>query len=373
MRLPFVILIAVEKDINLKITRGKLITWGILSASVLFTTALFIYFASQLDLEDSRLAFDWKIYWNAFQGDEVRYKDGMFNPPWSVAFILPLTFLSLSASLGLMMFFTLAVLLLSVPRHRNSGRYFAALFLLLTSFPVLRNFGDMNLQAYVISGLFIIIYAYQKQNPFLLAVGIVMASMKPQEVSLVMIGVALYTLQTFPFKETIKTGLTILLFVIASMLLLNGEEWLETISSRGYGGIAPAKTLPEIGIPLPLIQVCLFFILIISCYVLYRGNRKLSREKIGLMALTSMITAPYIYNHSIVTVLVLLIIPLFLEVPFAGLIFLIAADLPLPYILAEPNKEHTWLPLYWSVYMLAVWVLTIWRAYQAENSVQIAV
>lgn len=143
----------------------------IFAASLVLVAGLFIYLATRLDIDDSRLAFDWKIFWRSMENGHMRWDLNMFNPPWGVIFLLPLEFLSLKVSWGLLIFFTFTVLVFSVPTQYGRTRHLAGILLLTLSYSSLRNFIDANLEAITIAAVLVLIYAYQKRwvLPFILA------------------------------------------------------------------------------------------------------------------------------------------------------------------------------------------------------------
>src|SRR5689334_16027220 len=125
---------------------------------IVLACALVISFFERWPIENTSLALDWHNLYGGLQGGVVRYDTGMFIAPWSVPALLPLGFLSFRASWGMITFFTLAVLVVSVPRSRVGWIRIVSVLFLLTSFPTLRQIADGNFEGVIIAGALLIVY-----------------------------------------------------------------------------------------------------------------------------------------------------------------------------------------------------------------------
>src|SRR5690349_12934674 len=80
------------------------IALGLIGISV----ALMVTFFERWPIENTSLAIDWKQLWTGLQGGHVRYDTGLpvdtglRIAPWSIPFVLPLGFLTLRSSWGLL-------------------------------------------------------------------------------------------------------------------------------------------------------------------------------------------------------------------------------------------------------------------------------
>ncbi len=81
------------------------------------------------------------------------------------------------------------------------------------------------------AGLLLILYAYQKQQPYVLAAGALLATAKPQGVYLLLIVLAVYMLQTFQLRVTLTAGAATLAIVIPS-IVWGGAGWLAALGTK---------------------------------------------------------------------------------------------------------------------------------------------
>lgn len=81
---------------------------------------------SGLPIEDAGIAIDWKQIWSATHGFRATFgESGLFNPPWVLPLIWPITAFPFPISWGLSVYATLAVLLSSVSRSIGKGYWIA--------------------------------------------------------------------------------------------------------------------------------------------------------------------------------------------------------------------------------------------------------
>lgn len=205
----------------------------VLMAIVLIILAVPFFLASNtVDLANDAIAFDWKIFHAGVDISDIgaSYSNRVYTPPWSILLLVPLTALPFKLSWSLMLYFTTLMMVASVPRSRSSALWIAGIFLLLLSYPTLRNFADVNLEAYVILGILLTIYAYQSKHPLFLAVAVLIAVIKPQSVFLVMIVLGFYMLQTFPKREIAKFAVLVGSVFVITMLLW-GQAWFDSFQA----------------------------------------------------------------------------------------------------------------------------------------------
>jgi hypothetical protein len=172
---------------ELKLASLKRPDYVIFAAALIVAAVMFMILGSQLNIGDSRLAYDWKILWHAIKDGHIRWGEGMFSPPWTVIFLLPLGFLPLEVGWGLMMFILLAVLIVSIPPYTPRWRQWVSVVLLVTAYPVMRDFADSNLEAISIGSVLLLLAAYRHRWPILFTWAVLLATIKPQTTYLLLI------------------------------------------------------------------------------------------------------------------------------------------------------------------------------------------
>ncbi len=125
---------------------------------------------------------------------------------------------------GLLVMMTLGALIISVPR-KGRRLDLLSIFLLTSSFLSIREVVDGNFEVLVISGVAITIYADRRQNFWLLVIGLLLATAKPQEVWLLMIVLGVYLLRTQTPQRLAKLAGALAIFVIPALVLV-GFDWI---------------------------------------------------------------------------------------------------------------------------------------------------
>jgi hypothetical protein len=335
----------------------------IFGASLMLLAAMFVYLASRLDVNDSRLAYDWKIFWHSMENGHMRWDLKMFNPPWVVLFLLPLGFLPLSAGWGLLIFFTFTVLVFSVPPQYGHKRHLAGIVLLCTSFSTLRLLMEGNLEAIAVAAILALVYAYQNRLllPFVLAA--LLCTVKPQIVFLFVPVVALYTVQTQERRFTVTASAAIAAIVVLSVVWA-GKPWLEAMDEQQFTyGMSLRETGERIGIPLLWIVPVQAVVILVTLFIAYRGNRDFSREKLGLLISGSLLASPFSNGHSMLVLLALGILPLALARPRYGVPLFILFEIPYLMLLAGITGSTN---SYWTLVLIVCWPIFGALVYRGE-------
>ncbi len=131
-----------------------------------FLAVLFIWAFSLFPVDKPDQALDWKNFYQSTHGFRIDPDHRVFNPPWILALLWPFTAWSLSISRGLAAFVTLIVFVLCVPRNKSNLLWLLSIFLLILSYPMLRNLMDGNLEAFIAGGALLGLYATRK-NPLI--------------------------------------------------------------------------------------------------------------------------------------------------------------------------------------------------------------
>jgi hypothetical protein len=303
------------------------------------------------------------------QNGQVQQGNGYtFNPPWTLFMLLPLGFLSMGASWGVIALLTFAVLVASVPRVVPVWRTWAGIALLCVSFLALRQVADGNLEFLVIAGTLLIVYGYRKQRLVPLAAGILLATSKPQEVSLLMLVLAAYIVVTLPPERWLRL-IGLVAVVLIPTMLWRGEAWLGslfTISQRGslmdlnlYSGLMRTGVVaPWVG------TLAMIAVVAVTLSITWATRPTLSREKAAMLIAASLLAAPYSAANSILTVLAIGVIPLFQKRPLVGLVLILLSDIAL--FMNDGAFVHmiTW---YWTGFLTLVWLCLcahVWNAHR---------
>jgi hypothetical protein len=291
---------------------------------------LFVYFFAQLPIEGTLLGVDWKSFHESLAGGDLQYfeRGKLRVPPWSMIPLLPLGHLSFRVSWAVITFCTCAVMILSVPRSSVRWRYLTALVLVTTCFPVLRHINDGNVEWLVILGVLIASYAYDQslRQPKLLAIGVLLALTKPQEMILLLPVMALFIIAQFPVRHWGISALIVAL-IIAATMLWRGEGWLGAVFGRNYahytGGlldISLSGTLTRLGLPPIVTGSAIILVTLISLVSAWRARYALSRELLGLLIIGSILISPYTTDYSVVTPIAIALTTFYLKRPLMGLI-----------------------------------------------------
>ncbi len=349
-----------------------------LALSILFAATLFVVFFNLLPIENTSLAIDWKQLWYSIHDGQLRYHhtdvftgpppDPLLIPPWDGLVILPLGFFPMRASWGLIVFFTTAALVASVPRTRKKWLYWVSNVLLVLSFPSLRHAADGNLEALIIGGVTLIAYAVRTKQPYALAAGILLAVTKPQEVVLLMVALGLYMLLVLPRPIFWKTLVGLAVVVIPTMLWL-GRDWLGSmLTSWEQGSIMDASlaaAMNRTGFLPGAIQVVIWGgFLLANLVIIWMTRTEFSREKAGMLIAASLLVSPYAAGNNVLTVLAIGIIPFFQKNLRLGLLLIVLIDLS---FLANAN----WQAYYTTAVLLVYWGVLLWWVLKEHQRVKI--
>lgn len=341
----------------------EMVIFGI---SVAVTGALFLLLVSRFDLENSALAFDWKILWPGIRDGQLHWDESIQNPPWSIIFVMPLGFLSLRASWGVMMLLTLISLIASVPHQGSARRWYAGILALVLSYPALRELMDGNFEAFAILGVLLMVRSYERRQPVLLALGVLPAMIKPQITYLLFVIAALYIYKTTPRAFQVRLALALLAVVIPTSLW-QGRPWLESFEkiTRTWG-ISLSAILGSAGVPSGLTALAQIAVIGVSLWVAGRGSTTLTPPKMGMLLAGGMLAAPYSQSLSMLVVLAIGVIPVMLERPRVGIPLFVLFNLP--YLtrlgtLADPPASLM------TASLVVVWLALLWLTHTDEARV----
>lgn len=349
------------------INSNKYVQVAIFVLAVLLSAFMLVRFFEQIPTEGTTLGIDW-IYHDIKNGT-LRYDiiDGIRNPPWSLLPILWLGFLSEKAGWGMLVYINMLTLIVSVPQVTPKWLSWVAILFLVTSFPALRTSADANLEILVTMGALLLVWGYRIKNPLILAAGILIITAKPQSSLLILIVLAFYMLQTWSQRKILLTGVAVLLVVIPTFIW-RGEDWLKAVD-----GTYQRESIIDISLNAALIRtevvsetirwILRLTIAFGTLYLVWLGQRTISREKAGLLIAASLLIAPYSAGNSTLAVLAIGIIPLFLASPRLGLPLLIMIDV---LYLFRGDFRYNNESYFLTTWLLLTWGILAWRVYQFE-------
>jgi hypothetical protein len=352
--------------------KGRLAQLGAIAVFVA-AAVLFVQGFGRLPLENAGLAIDWKQFWGATHGFQAHYANsGVYSPPWILPVLWPLSFLPLAWGWGLLAFATLIVLLLSVPRHEQRWRWAGGLILLASAYPALRQAVDGNLEALVIGGVLLMLWALPRENTMLLSIGVLLAAVKLQVSWLILLFLGYWLLRNWPRQALLKTGGWLALFAIPA-LTWRGPQWLEALRAFPYAGSlidsSLRATLLRLGAP-PFVAWIAWTILGgATVWLLVNQPKEPGRLRIGWLASASLLLGPYAASNSVLVPLALGAIPFFQVEPRWGLALIVLYDLP--YLaLGNPGLRMAWEGSFWTGALLLTWALLALRLDEATEPTQ---
>jgi hypothetical protein len=335
-----------------------------LAALVLLAIAalLFVWAFVHLPWQDSGFAIDWKQIWQATQGLRADYANTeLRTPPWALPILWLFTSFPLSASWALAACATLAVLVLSVPHIAGKRMWLLGVLLLASSYPALRQMVDGNLEALVIGGVLLLLWAARRQHPLGLAIGLLLAAAKVQETWLLLIVLSHILIRTWPKRSLLQT-LAYAAALAIPFLIWRGGDWLFAIMHFPWPGTAIDSSLQaaigRLGLPTFLYWAIWLVVLVATMIGISRRSWMLGRVEAGLLVTAGLLLAPYAASNSVLTPLAIGVTPFFQEHRRLGLGLLLFYFLP--YLaLARPDLRAAYESTYWTAVLLLTWLFSL--------------
>ena len=215
-----------------------------LASAFLTSALLFISWAfSDFPIQESNFGIDWKQIWEGTRNFGAGYGDTeLRTPPWALPLIWPLTLFNLASSWAMASSITLTVLLLSVPRSADKRKWLSSIFLLVLSYPALRQIIDGNIEAMIIGGVFLSLGAMRKENALFFALGLLLLGAKIQESWILIPALVWQQWHSWPKQKRWQSYLWMLGIPIP-FLLWKGQEWLNAIINFPWQGTAIDSSL----------------------------------------------------------------------------------------------------------------------------------
>jgi hypothetical protein len=358
--------------------RYKFLDLAILTSSFIMVLILFAIFFEQIPIQHNTLAMDWKGFWASIRGGDLQYwpSDGLRFPPWSLIPLLPLGFLPMQAAWGILVGVGIVLLVVSVPRIGSKKIYWLSILLLIISFPSIRNIADGNMESLVVGGVLLILYGYSTKHLYAIVVGILIATIKLQEVTLLLVVVALYVLLNWKPRNWSKVGLY-LSGVIGLSLIWRGQSWVVALFGTNYEkytnsiiDISVSAAIRRLGfIPSSVIPMFWIVILGITLFVAWKSRTTLTREKAGMLIAGSLLIALYAAGNSVLSVLAIGMIPLFQSNRLLGGILIALVNIP---FLWSPDMLYNFQAYYWTAVILITWAILAWRCLSVDSQLRVS-
>jgi len=348
-------------------------TPALIIAALLLAVSAFVFvrFFESIDIEETSLALDWLNLYPSIEGGWLRYDDtGLRQAPWSVLPLLPLGLLSVRAGWGMLTFVMFVVLVAAVPRHRNRLLYMVAILLTVLSFPALRTVADGNFEIISTAGALLLVYAYRKQQPVLLAIAALLASSKPQVSVLLLLVVGTYAIAKWKTRKWV-TAAAITGAVVLLSLLIWGRGWYDSLQRmEEFGSIMDSSlsaSAARTGMIPPLVVNTLRAILIgASLMHAYLTRWSLSREKAGMLIAASLLIAPYAAGNSALSVYAVGVLPLFFTRRWLGILLIVLTN-ALYLMIGQNEWMFRYSAYYWTVYFFVAWGVLGYAAWQNDR------
>ncbi len=339
-------------------------------STLLFTAALctsvaliFITFINTLPFDISSIAIDWKGIRRGLSGGSIQYGTGLRNPPWSLIVLLPLGLLSYRSGWGILILATIASEVVSVPREMRRGLRISIAVLVVITYQSLRNMMDGNLEILPIVGLLSVFSALRKENPWILALGFLLASAKPQTTWILLPVIAIYLIRIWPRGKILRT-LAVILPIVTVTMVLYGKDWLESMLLIEHRGsimdVSLFAALSRLEFSSIVIWLIWGAILCITLLIIYHAHEFIDRRMAGFLISAGLLLAPYAAGNSLVTLFAIGVVPLFVTDKIPATTLSIVFNIP--YLFIRDNSLRFWYGAYYATFVLFLsWIIFAWK------------
>jgi len=304
---------------------------------------------------------DWEMYWKATHNFSINYEGvRIFNPPWTLALLWPITIWPFAVSGGFFVFSTLVTLALSVPRKSNLFKWGSYLLLLSLSYPAARQLVDGNMEFLIILGVLLFLWALETETPWAAAASLILLSSKPQESWLLLLSAALWVLLKWPREKIAKVAALSVIYVVP-FLIWKWPAWFEALRRFPIGSDIDSSiwgALSRFELPEPVIFGSWIVVLLATLWGLQKGWSKLRNHEVAMLITASMLLAPY-SGSSFLVPFVIGVFPVLQSGSFVGYVLL--ALYYLPYLfLGQTSIRAEWEYTYWTGVLLLTWAALLW-------------
>jgi len=221
----------------------------------------------------------------------------------------------------------------------------------------------------MIAGVLLLFYGYKHQHGVALAAGILLASAKPQSITLFMLIMGIYVLFTWPPKQWMRVAV-IAACVVIPTFLWRGEIWLDAVQGTYQAGsiidVSISAALNRTGVvPSAVIWFVWAIILFITLVFAWVTRFEMSREKAGMLIAAMLLLAPYAAGNSVLLALIIGIIPLFMVQPFVGGTLILLINVPFFW---NTEMLFNYQSYWWTMILVSAWIVLGWRVYRVHDA-----
>jgi hypothetical protein len=334
----------------------------------------FLSFFSRLNIDDTTLGIDVEV--GVFRGWTIDYeatdRNRIMNPPWSLLFLVPYGAMSFRTAWALMAYLTMLSLIISVPRLRKLGFSTLSLLLVVLSLPALRVIVDGNPEYMVTAGALFTVWGYHQKYPWLVALGVLMVSYKPQSSILLIFVLGVSMLRTWPVRSWIQSLIGVLMVVVPTLLWKGSDWWANVQASETQGSIVDSAlrtSLARTGMfPNWVGWILSVIIVLVTLWVCLRTRPDITRERAGMLIAAMLLVSPYAAGNSAMSIYAVGAIPLFVKSWRWGLPLIVGANaLYIMFLTGQTEWLFNYSAYYWTGFFLLSWIILGVYVYQHER------
>src|SRR3990172_11861025 len=264
--------------------------------------------------------------WSGTHGLRIDYGSlQMFNPPWALVFLWPITLFPFRISWSLYAATAFLLFVASVPRTGNKYLWAASVFLLLVSYQTLRQLLDGNLEAVVIAGTLLFLWALRARSILGIAIAVSLLTAKLEETWLLLGVIGLWLAFNWPRELKWKTAALILL-MWSPLAIWKGADWVSKLTQSplipqlvgGRHNVSITATLERLGFEAWTRGLVAGILALATLLLIWKIRGRLTRFSVGALIITGMLVSPYSSNTSVITPFAVGIVPLLAENPKIG-------------------------------------------------------
>jgi hypothetical protein len=219
----------------------------------------------------------------------------------------------------------------------------------------------------VVGGVLLLLFGYSSKNIYAIVAGVLLATIKMQEVTLLLLVLTYYILLTWSPRDWLRAGLP-MSGILALSLLWRGRTWFTSLFGANYQkytnsiiDMSASAALTRLGfLPPYIISAILVTVLGITLTIAWKSGPAMSREKAGMLLAGSLLIAPYAAGNSVLSVVAIGVIPLFKSNQLLGGILL--AIINFPYIWSTEMLFY-FQAYYWTLVVFLIWFILAWRCH----------
>lgn len=297
--------------------------------TVLAAASVFVF--DQLGQQLPNLAVDWHMFWRATHVFQINYIKWIFNPPWTLVFLWPISSLSVHQSWGLLVFITVLSIASLLPRQYGLGWWAFWLLFVASSYPFVRLLFEGNIEFLVLLGFLLLPLAQRRRSPWLLALSLLLLTSKIQVSWLVLLALLPHLWLHWPRQVLLQSGV-LLACVCLPFLAWKGADWLHMLHSFPHHSaynLALVPSLLRLGVDSQFAWLAWGLLFVASLGSLLRLRGSLPAGAVGALSAAGPLLAPYAGNSTLIAPLLLAAVPFAAQKPWPRSILVFLYALPM--------------------------------------------